>query len=131
MSMDGAERAAKADEVFIVLLKRFTAQHQMVSHFVGRSYAPARFGEHPEAQGITNKEFARAMQRLLAYIASVRPSCPPYRRFTRDTRVKRPMAGRWGRISFTMAKQARCTTVPEVIVCRKHGIGVTREPRQW
>jgi len=65
MSMDGAERAAKADEVFIVLLKRFTAQHQMVSHLVGRSYAPARFGEHPEAQGITNKEFARAMQRLL------------------------------------------------------------------
>ena len=83
MSMDGAERAAKADEVFIVLLKRFTAQHQMVSHLVGRSYAPARFGEHPEAQGITNKEFARAMQRLLdAKIIEIRtwgrPSRPTH-----------------------------------------------------
>jgi RecA-family ATPase len=65
MSMDAAERAAKADEVFVALLKRFTEQHQMVSHNTGRAYAPARFAEHPEAQGISKKEFAKAMQRLL------------------------------------------------------------------
>ena len=65
MSIDAAERAAKADEVFVALLKRFTEQHQMVSHNTGRAYAPARFAEHPEAQGISKKEFAKAMQRLL------------------------------------------------------------------
>jgi RecA-family ATPase len=65
MSMDAAERAAKAEEIFVALLKRFTEQHQAVSHAAGRSYAPARFAEHPEAQGIAKKEFAQAMQRLL------------------------------------------------------------------
>jgi DNA polymerase bacteriophage-type len=65
MSMDAAERAAKAEEIFVALLKKFTAQHQTVCHVTGRSYAPARFAEHPEAQGITKREFAQAMQRLL------------------------------------------------------------------
>jgi DNA polymerase len=65
MSMDAAERAAKAEEVFVALLKKFTAQNQVVSHAAGRNYAPARFADHPEAQGVTNKEFAQAMQRLL------------------------------------------------------------------
>jgi RecA-family ATPase len=83
MSMDAAERAAKADEVFVALLRRFTAQHQIVNHASGRSYAPARFAEHPEAQGITRKEFAQAMQRLLdAKVIEIRqwgrPSRPAY-----------------------------------------------------
>ena len=62
---DAAERAAKADEVFVALLKKFTAQHQTVSHRASRIYAPTVFAEQPEAQGISKKEFARAMQRLL------------------------------------------------------------------
>jgi DNA polymerase I-like protein with 3'-5' exonuclease and polymerase domains/RecA-family ATPase len=65
MSIDAAERATKADELFITLLKRFTEQHRIVNHLVGRNYAPAAFAEHPDAQGISKKEFARAMQRLL------------------------------------------------------------------
>jgi DNA polymerase I len=65
MSIDAAERAAKADEVFITLLKRFTQQQQMVSANRSATYAPSRFAEHPEAGGITKKEFAQAMQRLL------------------------------------------------------------------
>jgi RecA-family ATPase len=65
MAIDAAERAAQAEAIFVSLLKRFTEQHQMVSHLVGRTYAPSRFAEHPEAQGITKKEFAMAMQRLL------------------------------------------------------------------
>jgi RecA-family ATPase len=65
MSIDAAERAAKADEFFVRLLKRFTEQHRIVNHLVGRNYAPTVFAEHPDAQGITRKEFARAMQRLL------------------------------------------------------------------
>ena len=51
--------------MFIALLRRFTAQQQTVSHSPGRNYAPARFAEHSEAQGISRKEFAQAMQRLL------------------------------------------------------------------
>jgi DNA polymerase len=65
MSMDAAQRAAKAEEVFITLLRKFTAQNQMVSPNPSSTYAPARFAEHSEAQGISKKEFARAMQRLL------------------------------------------------------------------
>jgi DNA polymerase bacteriophage-type len=65
MSIDAAERAAKVEEVFIALLKRFTQQRQMVSPKTSATYAPSRFAEHPEAGGITKKEFARAMQRLL------------------------------------------------------------------
>jgi hypothetical protein len=59
MSVDGAAQAAKAEEVFIALLKRFTAQHQMVSPKPSAAYAPSRFAEHPEAGGITGKEFGR------------------------------------------------------------------------
>jgi RecA-family ATPase len=65
MSADAAERAAKAEQVFVALLRRFTAQHQSVNHRPGPTYAPTRFAEHQEAQGITKKEFAQAMQRLL------------------------------------------------------------------
>jgi RecA-family ATPase len=64
-TMDQAERAAKAEAVFIALLKRFTAQKQVVSHAIGRNYAPTRFAEHPGAEGTTRREFAAAMQRLL------------------------------------------------------------------
>jgi hypothetical protein len=73
MSTDAAERAAKADELFVSLLKRFTEQHRIVNHLVGRNYAPTVFAEHPDAQGITRKEFTRAMQRLLdAKIVEIR-----------------------------------------------------------
>jgi DNA polymerase len=65
MSMDAAERAAKAEEAFVTLLRKFTAQKQMVSPNPSSTYAPARFAEQSEAQGISKKEFARAMQRLL------------------------------------------------------------------
>jgi DNA polymerase bacteriophage-type len=83
MSMGTAERAAKADEVFVALLRKMMAQHQTVCHASGRGYAPARFAEQPEAQGITKKEFAKAMQRLLdAGVIEIRtggrPSRPHY-----------------------------------------------------
>jgi RecA-family ATPase len=65
MSLDAAERATKADEVFISLLKKVTAQGQKVSPNKSGTYAPARFSEHPEAFGISKDELKRAMQRLL------------------------------------------------------------------
>jgi RecA-family ATPase/DNA polymerase I-like protein with 3'-5' exonuclease and polymerase domains len=79
-SMDAAERATKAEEVFVTLLRRFTEQKQTVYPNPGRSYAPARFAEHPEAQGISKKEFAQAMQRLLdAKMVEIRSWGPPSR----------------------------------------------------
>jgi RecA-family ATPase len=65
MTMDTAARAAKAEEVFVALLRKFTAQRQMVSPHPSSTYAPARFAEHSEAQGISKADFRRAMQRLL------------------------------------------------------------------
>ena len=80
MSISAAERAAKADDVFVTLLQKFTAQHQTVSHASGRNYAPARFAEHPDAQGIGKKEFAKAMQRLLdAKVIEIRKGGRPER----------------------------------------------------
>jgi DNA polymerase len=83
MSTDQAERATKAEGVFVALLKLFTSQKQVVSHAVGRNYAPARFAEHPGAEGITRKDFSQAMQRLLDAKAIEirtwgRPSHPSY-----------------------------------------------------
>jgi RecA-family ATPase/DNA polymerase I-like protein with 3'-5' exonuclease and polymerase domains len=83
MSIDAAARAAKADEVFVTLLKRFTEQRQLVSPKPSASYAPSRFAEHAEAEGITKKEFSQAMQRLLdAKVIEIRcwgkPSRPSY-----------------------------------------------------
>jgi len=36
-----------------------------IFHNVFGSYSEPRFAQHPEAQGISKKEFAKAMQRLL------------------------------------------------------------------
>jgi DNA polymerase-1 len=65
MSMDAAERAVKAEEVFITLLKKIRAQGREVNHKAGSTYAPKIFAEQPDAQGITKREFKAAMERLL------------------------------------------------------------------
>jgi RecA-family ATPase/DNA polymerase I-like protein with 3'-5' exonuclease and polymerase domains len=83
MELGAAERAAKAEELFVMLLKRFTEQCRSVNHLFGRNYAPTLFAEHPDAKGITKPEFAQAMQRLLdAKIIAVKqwgkPSRPIY-----------------------------------------------------
>jgi RecA-family ATPase len=65
MSLGAAERAAKAEETFILLLKKFTAQRQTVNHLAGSNYAPKRFAEQTEAAGIDKRELKDAMQRLL------------------------------------------------------------------
>jgi RecA-family ATPase len=65
MTLNAAERAVKAEEVFLLLLKKFTEQKQKVNHLVGRNYAPTQFVEQTEAAGIDKKELKAAMQRLL------------------------------------------------------------------
>jgi hypothetical protein len=64
--MDAAERANKADEVFIALLKRWTEQGRKVSANPNpNNYAPTIFAKQPEAVGLTKDDFRMAMERLL------------------------------------------------------------------
>ena len=65
-SLDRAAHEAKADEVFLDLLRRFTAENRNASDKKGPSYAPALFAREDEAKraGLTNRSFEDAMRRL-------------------------------------------------------------------
>ena len=64
--MDAAERANQADAIFIELLKRWTEQGRKVSVNPNpHNYAPTHFARQPEAAGLTPKDLAAAMERLL------------------------------------------------------------------
>jgi RecA-family ATPase len=65
-TMDAAERADKADRAFLELLLRWTEQGRKVSANRNPSnYAPTNFAKQPEAEGLTAKDLAAAMERLL------------------------------------------------------------------
>lgn len=57
--------AAKAERVFRDLLSLFNRTGQNVSDVTGTSYAPAKMAKHPDADGVSKKSLAEAMQRLL------------------------------------------------------------------
>jgi RecA-family ATPase len=64
-TLGAAERANKADQVFIALLLRWTEQGRKVSANANPSnYAPTNFAKQPEAEGLTAKDLAAAMERL-------------------------------------------------------------------
>jgi RecA-family ATPase/DNA polymerase I-like protein with 3'-5' exonuclease and polymerase domains len=65
-TLDQAAREAKAEEVFLELLKRFTTEGRDVSHKIGPSYAPARFAGEDEAKkaGLTKTDLVFAMRHL-------------------------------------------------------------------
>jgi DNA polymerase len=66
MSMDEAERATKADEIFVALLRLFTTQKRKVSANINpTNYAPTTFARLPESEGFSRKELTLAMERLL------------------------------------------------------------------
>ncbi|HEV7910051.1 MAG TPA: AAA family ATPase [Methylocella sp.] len=72
---------AKADEVFLTILKRFNAQGRNAADRKGTSYAPALFAEEPDDHGITKRQFEAAMRRLfkdgkIKVIDNGRPSKP-------------------------------------------------------
>jgi RecA-family ATPase len=56
---------SKIDKLFLELLALFNAQRQNVGIVTGTSYAPAKMALHPKAKGVTGKELAASMQRLL------------------------------------------------------------------
>jgi RecA-family ATPase len=56
----------KADDVFMMLLRRYTEQGRRVCDKTGTTYAPAKFAEEPEAKGLSKNQLAEAMRRLFA-----------------------------------------------------------------
>jgi RecA-family ATPase len=65
-TLDQAEHEAKAEGVFIELLRRLTSENRLVSHKVSVSYAPAVFAREPEAKAarLDSRALAAAMTRL-------------------------------------------------------------------
>lgn len=55
----------RTDEKFKQLLSTFNRTGQTVSDVSGSNYAPAKMSKHADAGGITSKQFAASMQRLL------------------------------------------------------------------
>jgi RecA-family ATPase len=75
---------AKAERVFLDLLGTFTAQGRDVSPKPSQTYAPSVFEKHPNAEGITKRGFASAMERLLtAGRILVETVGPPSRQYKR------------------------------------------------
>jgi RecA-family ATPase len=67
-SLAQAAREAKADDVFLALLGRFTEQNRYVGDKTGPNYAPALFAKEEAAKtaGLTSHSLAAAMRRLFA-----------------------------------------------------------------
>jgi RecA-family ATPase len=65
IGLDKMAVEAKADEVFLVLLKRVNAQGRNVSAAKGPTYAPAVFAAEPDNHDIKSRIFDAAMRRLL------------------------------------------------------------------
>jgi RecA-family ATPase len=65
-SLDKVAQEAKADEVFLQLLARFTRENRNASDKPGPSYAPAKFAVEDEAKraGLNSKTLEAAMRRL-------------------------------------------------------------------
>ncbi|MER8858993.1 AAA family ATPase [Mesorhizobium sp. M0757] len=55
----------RAEAVFKDLLSKFNRTDQNVSATPGTTYAPAKMERHPDAKGVSKKQFGEAMQRLL------------------------------------------------------------------
>lgn len=65
-SLDRMSGAAKAERVFLKLLRAFTDQGRRVNHVGAATYAPKLFSEHPDSEGLTKRALKTAMESLLA-----------------------------------------------------------------
>ena len=60
------------------MLGRFNEQGRIVGPHPGPKYAPHQIAEHPDANGVSKKDLADAMQRLLdGGKISIQPYGPP------------------------------------------------------
>ena len=64
--LDRQAKTAKAERVFLKLLRTFAEQGRHVGEATGHSYAPAKFAAHPDAEGVTKRALAAAMEHLLS-----------------------------------------------------------------
>ncbi|RJE83251.1 ATPase [Paracoccus onubensis] len=64
--LDRMARGAKAERVFIKLLRILDAQGRKVNTSGGQTYAPSVFAVHPDAEGVSKAAFRSAMETLLA-----------------------------------------------------------------
>ena len=84
--ISGVDRAAgnaKAERVFLKLLRLFTDQGRRVNHNGAQSYAPKLFAEHPDSEGVTKRALKTAMEGLLGRGAiKVAEGGPPSRRIS-------------------------------------------------
>lgn len=65
-SLDRMAGNAKAERVFLSMLRTFTDQGRDVNHAGGPTYAPKVFADHPKAEGMTKRALKTAMETLLA-----------------------------------------------------------------
>jgi len=70
-SLDRMAANAKAERVFLKLLDLFAEQGRYVSATPSTTYPPAVFAKHPEAEGMTRRALATAMEALLHRIVVV------------------------------------------------------------
>ncbi|MGY6549595.1 MAG: AAA family ATPase [Roseinatronobacter sp.] len=63
--LDRVAASAKAERVFLKLLREFTDQGRSVNHAGGPTYAPTLFANHPQGEGCTKKALKAAMDCLL------------------------------------------------------------------
>lgn len=63
--LDRVAASAKAERVFLKLLRDFTEQGRNVNHAGGPTYAPNLFAQHPQSEGCTKKALKAAMDNLL------------------------------------------------------------------
>jgi RecA-family ATPase len=56
---------SRIDKLFLELLALFIEQGQNLGTSGGKNFAPAKMAAHPKAKGVSNKELAASMQRLL------------------------------------------------------------------
>lgn len=64
--LDRMASTAKAERVFLKLLRMLTEQGRRVNTGGGQTYAPSVFKTHPEAEGISKIAFRSAMEKLLS-----------------------------------------------------------------
>jgi len=64
--LDRLAIGAKAERVFLALLRTFAEQGRKVNHAGGSTYAPKVFATNPKSEGVTKAAFKGAMETLLS-----------------------------------------------------------------
>ena len=79
--LDRMAASAKAERLFLTFLRQFEEQGRRVNHAGGQTYAPKVFAAHPEAEGVTKRAFAQAMENLMTSgKVTISEDGPPSRR---------------------------------------------------